>query len=101
MWHDSPRGQTIRYAGASGTVTVSPGGHVLSIYAHATSAGSITMWNGDQAGGTITIPIPANTTFRYDPKHLNCTAQKDSGDTSITFATTDQYLVEVSYPTGY
>lgn len=99
MWQEV-RGQTIRYAGASGTVTVSPGGHVLSIRAHATSVASINMWNGDQQGGVITIPVPAGTYFVYDPKHLNMTAQNTARDTEIIFASTDQFLVEVSYPNG-
>lgn len=101
MWQDV-RSQTVRYAGVSGTVTISPGGHVLSITAHATSAGSITFWDGKGTGGTISIPIPAGADwFRYDPKHLNATADTKGGDASITFNTTDSYLVEVAYPTGF
>jgi hypothetical protein len=96
MWNEV-QSQTVRYAGVSGTVTITPGGHVLSILAHATSAGSISFWDG--MGGTITVPIPAGADwFHYDPKHLNATANTKLQ--SITFNTTDSYLVEVAYPQG-
>lgn len=100
MWSEIV-GNVKRFAGASGTVAIPAGGHVIGITAHCTSAGTVAIWDG--AGGVVTIPVPASTWFVYDPKHLNTTA---NGSTSaadqrqIVFTTTDSYFVEVVLPSG-
>jgi hypothetical protein len=96
MWQDV-RSQVKRLAGSSGAVSIPLGSHVLSISAHSTAGGSVAIWDG--AGGVATIPIPANTWFVYDPKHLCTTA--NTGSATITFTTTDSYLVEISNPQGF
>lgn len=99
MWHEIT-GPLKRYAGSSGTVTLPRGAKVISISAHATSAGTLAM--NDGVGGTITIPIPANTWFVYDPKHLGYVANAAFGaNLNLVFASTDSYFVEVQCKDGF
>ena len=88
MWN-TINGPIKRIAGAAGTITLSNGGKILSIIAHATSAGTVAFPDG--MGGTLSIPVPAGTWFAYDPKHLGC-AIKAGG--TIVFTSTDSFLVE-------
>jgi len=96
MWSEIV-GNVKRFAGASGTVTIPKGGHVIAINAHCTSAGTVAFWDG--VGGTVTIPVPASTWWIYDPKHLGTTANAATGY-DIVFTTTDSYFVEVVLPSG-
>ena len=100
MWKEIV-GNVKRFAGASGTVTIPAGGHVIAISAHCTSAGTVTIWDG--AGSTVVIPVPASTWWVYDPKHLSTTSQGPNAvatQQQIVFTTTDSYLVEVVLPSG-
>ena len=87
-----------RYAGAAAAVTVPVGTKIICMAVHATTAGSITMW--DQAGGSITIPVPAATWGSYQALHLN-TVAANSGNNVITFTGTDSYFIEATNPTGF
>lgn len=101
MWKEL-RGSIKRWAGSSGNVDLPAGAAVIYITAHATSAGSVTLW--DQVGGAVTVPIPANTWFVYDPKHQSSVANTAGSTTStnrITFTSTDSYFVEAVSPTGF
>lgn len=98
MWKELP-GTVKRFAGSSGTVAIPRGASVIGFTAHCTSAGSITFWDG--VGGTVTIPVPANTWFVYDPKHTNAIANSTTAaQKQITFTTTDSYFVEIHAPNG-
>ena len=88
-----------RYAGAAAAVTVPVGTKIISMTVHATTAGSVAMW--DQAGGTCTIPIPAATWWIYQPLHLNTTPPNAGGNQLITFTGTDSYFIEATNPTGF
>lgn len=70
------------YAGVSGTVTISSGQRILSITAHSTIGGTITI------NGGATITLPPNTAFTDNPLG-NLTAP------TIVFTNTDAYFVEV------
>lgn len=101
MWKELT-GNIKRFAGASGNVDLPAGAAIIGLSAHATSAGSVTFW--DQQGGAITVPIPANTWFVYDPKHQSSVANTAGSTTStnrITFTSTDSYFVEAASPTGF
>lgn len=89
MWIDL-NGPIKRVAGASGAPTFANGCKILSIVAHATSAGTVAFPSGI-GSGTITVPVPAGTWYVYDPKHLGCIIP--AGGT-ITFSSTDSYVVE-------
>jgi hypothetical protein len=93
MWNEI-RANVVRYAGAAGSVTIPPGGHVLQIIAHSSNAlGTVTIF-----GGTA-IPLPnVNSYWTYQPQHLSTTAQA-TGNT-IVFALTQSYFVEVAVPAG-
>ena len=97
MWQDIAT-PIKRYAGASGTLTVPVGAKVLAMTVHATTAGSVTFW--DQVGGTVTVPIPANTWWIYSPLHLNTTAT-NTGNQTITFTGTDSYFAEITSGVGF
>ena len=90
MWGDI-KTPIKRVAGASGTVAIPVGAKILSMTVHATTAGTVAMW--DQVGGTCTIPIPAATWWIYQPLHLNATAT-NTGNSSIVFTGTDSYFIE-------
>ncbi len=99
MWNDL-RGSFKRFAGSSGNVDLPAGAAVIAINAHATSAGSVTFW--DQSGGSVTVPVPANTWWIFDPKHANAIVQRGASAYSrITFTSTDSYFVEAVSPTGF
>jgi hypothetical protein len=98
MWNEIV-GDVRRAAGASGTVTLPKGAHVIAITAHCTSAGTLAMWDGITTGGTVTIPIPASSWFVYDPKHLSTTVNAAT-NYSLVFTTTDSYFVEYVVPSG-
>lgn len=99
MWQELP-GNVKRFAGSSGVLAIPRGAQVISITAHCTSAGSMTIWDG--AGSTVTVPIPASTWFVYDPKHLNTTASSaTAAQRQITFTTTDSYFVECHSTVGF
>lgn len=85
---------TVKYrAGASGTVTLDPGEHLLSVTAHATSAGTLVIFGGDS------IPLPASAQyFQMRFKHLNLSAK--TGKTDLVFTSTDSYVVESVVPYG-
>ena len=93
MWNEI-RANVVRYAGAAGSVTIPPGGHVLQIIAHSSNAlGTVAIF-----GGTP-VPLPNVAAYwRYQPQHLSTTAQA-SGN-AIVFTLTDSYLVEVAVPAG-
>lgn len=93
MWNEI-RANVVQYAGAAGSVTIPPGGHVLQIIAHSSNAlGTVAI-----LGGTA-IPLPNVAAYwRYQPQHLSTTAQA-TGNT-IVFTLTDSYLVEVAVPAG-
>jgi hypothetical protein len=94
MWNEI-RSNVVRYAGAAGTVTVPPGGHVLQIIAHGANAGATVQIFNDAAA----VPIGnANAYWTYRPQHLVTTAQATSN--TIVFASTAMYLVEVALPAG-
>ncbi len=78
-----------RIAGASGTVTFPNGAKITHIWAHATSASTVAMPDGQ--GGTATLPIPASTVWQYDAMHLGFIIK--AGGT-IVFSSTDGFLVE-------
>ena len=93
MWNEI-RANVVRYAGAAGTVTVPPGGHVLQIIAHSSNASATVAIFGGTA-----IPLPnVNTYWHYQPQHLSTTAQAASN--TIVFALTQSYFVEVALPVG-
>ena len=89
MWGDI-KTPIKRVAGASGPVAIPVGAKILSMTVHATTAGTVAMW--DQIGGVATIPIPAATWWIYQPLHLNCSA--NVGNNVITFTGTDSYFIE-------
>ena len=99
MWADL-KGSIKRVAGASGAVTIPLNAKIISMTVHATTAGSVAMW--DQMGGTCTIPIPAATWWIYQPLHLNTTADaKVTPNHNITFTGTDSYFIEYTCPQGF
>ncbi len=99
MWQGL-RGSIKRFAGSSGNVDLPACAAVIAINAHATTAGSVTFW--DQAGGSVTVPVPANTWWIFDPKHANAIVQRSASSYSrITFASTDSYFVEAVSPMGF
>lgn len=73
------------YAGAAGTVTPAVGERIVGIIAHATGAGSMTIFGG------VSIPIPANVGLEFEPKG-NLVGD---GTKTIVFTGTDTYTVEV------
>ncbi len=98
MWADL-KGSIKRVAGASGAVTIPLNAKIISMTVHATTAGSVAMW--DQAGGTCTIPIPAATWWIYQPLHLNTTPPNAGGNQLITFTGTDSYFIEYMSAVGF
>jgi hypothetical protein len=72
-------------AGAAGTVVVPVGAVVIAIIAHATSAGSFTLFGG------ASVPVPAGSQISLDFKHALFQSQGAGG--SIVFTGTDSYLV--------
>lgn len=93
MWHGL-LGQTKRFAGASGTVTIPKGCSIVQVAAH--SAGAATVTFPDGSGGTITLPVPT-AGFGYQPNHLLCSV---SADFSMVFTGTDGYFVEIYFDRG-
>lgn len=94
MWLELT-GQTKRFAGASGTVTVPKGCVIIEATAHSSSAGA-TMTLPDGSGGEVTVPIES-TQFGYAPKHALC---KVDADYDIVFTGTDGYFVEIYFDRG-
>lgn len=81
-------GQHYYAAGASGTVTIPPGCQLVQVHAHATSAGTVTIFGGDA------IPIPAGAGWGWQIQHLNWVSGKPPNDNDIVFTGTDAYFVE-------
>ena len=77
------RGTTSYYGGASGTVTIPSGARVVSMSAHATSAGTLTIFGGQA------IPVPANNGFSDGWSGF-------VGPGSIVFTGTDSYYIAVN-----
>lgn len=86
-----------RVAGSSGAVTIPLGAKIISMTVHATTAGTVAMW--DQGGGVCTVPIPAATWWIYQPLHLNTTAT-NAGNQTVTFTGTDSYFIEYTGSAG-
>ena len=95
MWQDL-NGETKRFAGASGTVTVPKGCSIIHLAAHSSAAATVTLPDGK--GSDVTVPIPT-TGFFYSPQHLLCTAPANA-DYAIVFTSTDGYFVEIYGPRG-
>jgi hypothetical protein len=83
----------------SGKPVIPSGAIVIRIRAHATSAGSISIPNGvNNPQNVIVIPLPASASwFEYESLHLGFVL---GANDSITFSTTDSYLVECYQPSG-
>ena len=88
MWIDLT-GQTKRFAGVSGTVTVPAGCVILEVAAHSSGAATVTLPDGK--GGTLTLPVPS-TGYGYAPKHALCIV---NAAFDIVFSGTDGYFVEL------
>lgn len=80
---DPFRGTSAYFGGTSGTVVVPSGARIVSISAHATTAGAVTIFGGPS------VPIPAGNAFSDEWSGF-------SGPGSIVFAGTDSYYVVVN-----
>lgn len=74
-------------AGAAGTVTLPPNAVIIAIVAHATSAGTLTIFGG------ASIPIPASSQFAIDFKHALFQAYGSGASAQLVFTATDSYFV--------
>lgn len=68
-------------SGVSGTVILTGGKKIISIAAHATTVGSVTI------NGGSSIPIPIGTGVSFEPKG-------NVVDPTIVFTSTDSYVIE-------
>lgn len=72
-------------AGAAGTVTLPANAILVAVVAHATTAGSFSIFGG------ASIPVPANTQIALDFKHA--LFQANSASKALVFTGTDSYFV--------
>ncbi len=86
-WH-SLIGRSGYLAGTAGTCTLPVGACVLQIVAHATAAGTISIFGG------ASIPVVAGTQFTLDMKDtLLSAAATGGGPNTMVFTGTDSYFV--------
>jgi len=90
MWNDLV-GSPAYATGAAGTATIPKGALVIGIVAHATSAGSMTLFGG------ASVPIPAGETLSLRFNHTLWQSRNNAvaaGSQDIVFTSTDSYYVE-------
>ena len=79
-------GAPVYAAGTSGTVTLPVGASIISIRAHSTAGGTVTIFGGDA------IPIVA--TFDLDLQFNHRLWVLKSGAQTVVFTTTTSYFIE-------